>query len=279
MGNFELNRRKAIQAVGLGSLAACAKLDESDADSPRGAFLKSGRPALYGVNPNIPHMPNGLPSGLPTFNPAYLTLIRVSASHGWGFDVNHASFAYSGPNAPEPDSSNARADQAIALFRQTINGPARRRFSQIALPPGASIYPRTKPPYQNQTDVPSLDRIGANHPAEIFIWYDNPRIEIYNDYFISFTTFSSEGVVRAPNDSFFASRVIQTILPGPMIRIRNYFCDYEEIGDTDVFTTRKPDSPERIYSMNLHIKVPDTGNRTIPLIIDPDTGSGAGWEP
>ena len=265
MTNIKLDRRSLVAVAGAGMLAACSKSKQS------GPLNFNGRPEPYGLDPNIPNMPNGLPAGLPSFSPNWITLVRVSSSKAWEFEINHASFASNGMNA------DARKDTAIAIFRKTLNGHQRWRFSSPNLNPlPASIYKR-QTTYPGEIDVPSFDKLGANQPTEIFVWYDDPRAELYADYFISFTPFNSEGKPTKPNDSFFAARVTQPLLPGPLVRIRNYFCDYDD--PTHKFTPRAPGSTERLYSLNLHVKVPGSGGKTIPLIIDPDTGNGSGWEP
>lgn len=229
---------------------------------------------------------------LPTFQPDYITIIRVDSSGAWRFSANHASFGIDDPanNTPE-----ARLAQALRILRKT--GPGKKLGSlRPGMPDGeGKIY--RHPDHGNDPnsgyDRDDFKDFGFSGQHEIFVYYDNRDVGLVNDNLVSFSPFRAKDqdpdspptsdpsppLPAAPNDSFIVQRVFRRDIPaslgGQLIRIENY----NTILENGAFRRRDPaaQSEAVTYSMNFHFILP--ASKPIPMVLDPDTGNGYGSRP
>ena len=229
--------------------------------------------SLPGISIGIdPHDLTQRPTNVP-FQPSYVTIIVISSSGAWRLGANHASF---GLDNAASNTSEARLAQALRILKKIA--PGRRKLSDLQ--PGkpdaeAKIYRRKDGSFDRDDFVD----LGFNSQHEIFVYFDSADVTLDNDQLISFGATLSDGNPAAGNDSFFVSRVDDGELDGPLkgklIRIENY----NTIHDGSTFTPRPSDDLSKAvrYALNFHLTLP--GRQPLPIIIDPDTGSGGGNEP
>lgn len=226
--------------------------------------------SLPGNSPGLdPHDLSRRPTNV-AFAPGYVTIILISSGAAWRIGANHASFAIDDPASNTPD---ARLAQALRILRKVV--PGRRKLSDLQ--PGkpdaeAKLYRRKDGSYDRDDFVD----LGFNSQHEIFVYFDSADVTLDNSQLISFGAKLSNGTPAAGNDSFFVSRVADSVLDGPLkgklIRIENY----NTIFDGSTFTPRPADDPGKSarYALNYHVTLP--GRQPLPIIIDPDTGNGNG---
>ena len=268
-----ISRRNMIVLAGAGAaLAACSSTGEGGRDDA-GVL---GRPGPWGLDPNVRNWPAGLPQGLPEFRPNYITVLIISSPAPWKLTANYASFETTGMDEA------AREARALAILRFIApNAQARKPLRDTASQPW-QVYKRKGPRHKDQIDVASFDGLGSNQAAELFIWLDIPNAALGGDYWLSFTPQTAAGAPAARNDSFFARALATAVHGRPVLAVRNSFTSYDE--QTRTFTPRVSGSAAAIYAMNLHFQLPDGsagggGLEPFPIVIDPDTGNGIGFEP
>ena len=204
------------------------------------------------------------------FTPSYLTIIVISSAGAWRLGANHASCGIDDPASNTPD---ARLAQALRILKKVV--PGRRKLSDLQ--PGkpdaeAKLFRHNDGSYDRDDFVD----LGFNSQHEIFVYFDSADVTLDNSQLISFGTKLSNGSPAAGNDSFFVSRVADSVLDGPLkgklIRIENY----NTIFDGSSYTRRPTDDPSKAarYALNYHVTLP--GRQPLPIIIDPDTGNGGG---
>lgn len=261
----KINRRVLIGATGATiALAACGESGSSDDpkktekdEGPRGF------PENYGENPNFPK------KDAAEFGAQYIGIIDIRPSGGWQVDVNHAAF-FVGDKPTDGD----RFSKAIAAL-EGKRAAKKTRFSDLTdtLKP----YNRKKENKDNYDSVNFDDLLGFKSQNELFIFIEGD-VELAERALLSFTPLGFDLNPRDPNFTFFDARMIDKLkhpnLNGRMISVKNYQTD--EKGQPIINDTKRP---KRLYSMNIHFTVKGKGGKRIPMIIDPDTGNGAGNEP
>ena len=230
--------------------------------------VMGGWPA-YGIDP---HDLSRRPANIP-FAPVYVTIIRIDSTGAWRIGANHASFLVDDPGQ---NTAEARLAQALRVLKKVV--PNRRKFGDLR--PGkpdaeAKLYRRKDGTFDRDDFI----ELGFNSQHEIFVYYDSADVVLDNHQLISFSPLLTTGATAAGNDSFFAARVddsqLSGLLRGKLIRIENYNTIY----DGDAFTPRPADDASKAarYSLNFHVTLP--ASQPLPIVIDPDTGNGIGYDP
>ena len=228
----------------------------------------AGKCFPWGKDPHgAPEYDGGNPA---PFRPAYITLVHIELAKDWKLFVNHAS--YSAKDLPD---TNSRMKKAIEIFEAKIPaGGARMKFSDPAL--------RSHGPYQRKNsafDVDDFSPFGFNSQHEIFIFLESPEITIKSGDLISFTPLDVNEAEMAENYAFFNAETVdltKTKLAkrGRMMRVENHFTDEKAQPLDD-----KDPAKAKLYAMNIHFRTRGYGSHYMPIIIDPNTGNGAGNEP
>lgn len=285
-----ISRRGAIALAGMGTaglaLAGCDKSQKGG-----GTELKTfGKYEPYGIEPNLANLPGQqVPAEFPTFAPEYITIVRISSRSEWGLTVNHASFKAKGLDR------NGRLKLASDVIKDIAPGAqTRKRLKQAN--PSFRPHMRATGNFMNETDIVSFADFGSNQQVELFVWLDdqspgNPAIkgdvQIDPTYLISFAPMTIASKRAEPNDSFIARPVSIGGLNGAVFAIENYFCTYNtESLKYEVDRPQQAGATPKIFAMNFHFTVPNTdlnpqqhSLKRIPMVIDPDTGNGVGYEP
>lgn len=269
MDGNAINRRSAIAIMGATSvLAACSG---TGAPAPKPKLDIYGRNPSFGPEPNV----DKWGAGLPNFEPQFITLVRISSPEPWKISVNHASFDVSKVDGKYPDETD-RKKLALKLFSEVALKDVQPRKRLNAVTSG-KLYKRHNIPHETDTDIVGFGEFGASQQTEIYIWIDTPKAVIDRNYVISFSPKTGTGKDADPNDSFFAKGLAESVYGGPLILVRNYFCTYDD--SSKKFTSRKPTTKPANYAMNIHFSIPGDGAEMIPMVIDPNTGNGGGFEP
>lgn len=266
------SRRDLVVLAGAGAaLAACTRTtQERETSIPyldqTLALEYSGRCARHGGLPkDPPSYPNGATA--PDFRPEFITVVHIDFDRPWRVSVNHACYRLLGA------SPSQRLQRALELFRlKRPETSPKLRFSALPEP----HKPRLR---HGALDFDDFDWFGFGSQNEIFFYFDNPDIAFDDEWLISFAPVSDTGRPRALNYSFFnaKSQPVQLHSPGVntgwLVTVENYYTNH--LGRP---VTLDDPTAELLYAMNLHFKMKtDTGY--IPLVIDPETGNGAGHEP
>lgn len=305
----DVSRRNFVALAGAGlALTACRDKTSNDRSSgPEARFtksdlvefqtksdvafsqhLKAGRGWKYphhGNDPNEPRSyyevsnPTGIIKKVNLFNPQFFHIISIEdgsknssdPKKRWSIDINHAHFSFASTFDDEI-TNNARLKKAIEILENKKPG----LFS-------ATTNSNRKP--FNRKKLPEIDyaedilfsklKYGSKH--EIFIYIDGPFIGLESKSLISFAPNRNPSGVAKENFSFYGAEIVPLNSMGSLwdkgriIRLRNYFEDAN--GDPVISTD------EMVYSMNIHIGVPNGTNGSVPMVIDPDTGNGMGNNP
>jgi hypothetical protein len=267
-----LSRRDLVLLAGAGiGLGAC-KSPQPATEIPVSRLACPKSAEFYGHWPSYGELPGGPPTycqtvSKPNFAPDYITLIHIDFVGRWTMSINHACYYYPGRNAGE------RLRRAIELFG--VKRPAsgrKKRFSELK---------DENKPYKRQGryDFDDFNEFGFASQHQIFFFFDNPNLKFDDDWLISFAPASDIDEIMDENYSFFNAGLVQAWLhegttnAGWIVRVDNYYTDPK--GQMIIPTEEKP---EFRYAMNLHFKIRTTTGY-IPMIIDPETGNGAGNEP
>jgi hypothetical protein len=261
----EVSRRNVIVLAGAGVLASACSGKPSGNDH-RSPAENRGHGDIYGSPPGkekpVYLSPNPTNCPMAGYAPAFIAILFIDFPGGAKISVNHASFSTTDPS-PE---GNGRLEQALKLIELRTNSA---RFSDLNEP---TIYPRTMG--NKGTDRVSFDDFDFKSQSELFIFFNSSDIELGKDrnWLISFTPYSSTGERRAPNYSYANAQVVTAIgnLKGKLIRVENHV--------TDPFGCLL-ESTCAHYSMNIHFMMPLRDGGLVPMVIDPDTGNGVGYEP
>lgn len=207
-----------------------------------GTFLAYEVPGIH-TGPDDRRYPHGAPAG--SFAPQYLCLVYLKFEPG-GIVARHAYF---------PLPANLPVFAAVEFAAVAATG----QWSATAI--------REEVHFENftfgsqQLIVFHIDPAGA--PVRL-----DPR------NLTQFAEFSAEGQPREPNNSFLNPR-IQTWGGLEMLVLENWFVDADG----------QPVTTPLWYAMNVHLLMRcaldghDDRVCELPLILDPDTGNGAGNEP
>lgn len=243
----------AVAACGEGLMQDSAKANEANLDT-------TGVSEPYGKNPHD--------TGPDGFAAQYIGVIDIRPAGGWKLDINHAAF-----DCKKGASEADRLNKAISALSGKRNNNSRFRDLKDDLKPYNRRINNT-----DNYDSDNFDQLlGFKSPNELFIFIEGD-VELTPNSYLSFTPLGADLTPRNPNYAFFNAREIalpkKGKLNGRLIAVRNYMTDIsgKTIGAGQ--TTEK-----QRYAMNIHFTVPGNGKTRIPMIIDPDTGNGAGNEP
>ncbi len=294
MTNTGFSRRNMMVLTGAGvALAACkqegaAGPARTEGDVNLAAMVPWGKYPIHGVEPNAANLPNNsMPDIFPAFAPKYITIVRISARKAWGLTVNHASFKVTGTTRTD------REKLATDIIADISKGGGQRKRLGAADPAKFTHHVRLGGNHKGSNELVSFTEFGANQQTEIFIWLDSDSsnsgskagdIQTDGKYLISFSPMTSAGAPALPNDSFLARQVTLPNVSDPVIGIENYFCSFDNV--TKKFVVDNPGISPKLFSMNIHFTVADDddkldqySDKRIPIVIDPDTGNGVGFEP
>ena len=214
------------------------------------------------------------------FQADYAALLYLGLYPDWSVRINHASYNIPG------SSDVQRLNKAVAVFTDIIknkNDTQKYRFKDHL---GHNPYRRATSAY----DGIDFSSFRFKSPTELFILIHQvdaskvrpTKIILDSRRLISFSSRqlakNAHGfnLPAERNYSYFrAEPVLQPALgdlfyEARMIRVQNWARG--EYGSEII----EPDVP---YSMNIHFIVLGVNNVVIPIVIDPDTGNGAGHEP
>lgn len=258
-----INRRGLIAVTGATlAVAACGEGAKQGEDK-KIVVPVLGYPENYGKNPNFPKEGNAI------FSARYIGVIDIRPGGGWKLDINHAAF-----DCGEGADDVKRLDKAVkALNGKRKNGKSRFKDLDGDLQPF-----NRKLPTSDNYDSANFDKLlGFKSPNELFIFIEGD-VELTQQAYLSFSPLGADLKPRDQNYAFFDAREIDTAkfptLKGRMISVRNYMTDKD-----DKLIGKDQPTPSQSYAMNIHFTVPGKGGIRIPMIIDPDTGNGAGNEP
>jgi hypothetical protein len=258
-----INRRGLIAVTGATlAVAACGEVAKQGEDKKIKMPIL-GYPENYGKNPNFPKEGNS------NFSARYIGVIDIRAAGGWKLDINHAAF-----DCKEGATDATRLDKAIkALSGKRMPGKSRFKELKNELTPF-----NRKLANGDNYDSANFDKLlGFKSPNELFIFIEGD-VELTQQAYLSFSPLGADLKPRDQNYAFFDAREIDTAklqgLKGRMISVRNYMTDKD-----DKLIGKDQPTPSQNYAMNIHFTVPGKGGTRIPMIIDPDTGNGAGNEP
>lgn len=271
--SIEFSRRGMIAVASAGlALAGC-----NATKSPNKPVKIAGIDPPYGDEPN----PTST-TPQDDLSPLALTLVRIASTGNFGLDINYASVK----NTSGAAFSNIETDrEAIARkwFKKLENGSSRRRFRGIPDETVEVLHRFKAGTTSASRDLDNFNEFGSNGKSEYYFWIDSPQIEFFRRrplntgepdryHLISFSRILTNDDDAKPNKTFLARPVLNTGLQGLVIAVKNYFRD--EYGND----MQKDDAALK-YAMNIHFKAKANGNLLIPMVIDPDTGNGVGYEP
>lgn len=199
------------------------------------------------------------------------------------FLARHAWFASTGNDRTDQDKAVQKLNEVLGLQ-----------------PPPGSVP--TWPPSEAQRYGEGFKDFNFGGSSRIYIYVDDQQGVTFDEQnLVQFTKYSADhsasGVRRImkKNKSFSKGSIIEaniTGLPGKILYLENKFKkfrdeDWEWMGEDDITNPGYPPSPNPSnpkqpfleYSMNIHLRMKMANGSSIPLVIDPNTGNGGGWEP
>jgi hypothetical protein len=242
--------------------------------SPRGiAALRSAvRGVHWGRDPHDVLPPD--PTNWATYDPRYIAILYLRLNANWDMAVNHACFT------PTINTPGERLAQAVRILDDKIAYDCDLGDPRLH-PYGIykHIYKYPDAGHQPNRDYDSLAFTDLNfyNQNELFIFIHDPDITIQNGDLIAF---KAAGLGPKPKDfnfSYFHARAVDPAdmseslaQEGRMMRVENYATkeDGTLIGNDN-----------RNYSMDIKFRIDAGAAGMVTMIIDPDTGNGAGNEP
>ncbi len=275
----EFNRRNLITVGGAAVLvSACGGKPNGNDSGVSARGRKRGHDEMYGSPPALP-MPEYVSSPGPIarppiqlppkpekcttygYSPKFIAILFIEFADKAEISINHASFMFAS------DDPAKRLKKAIGIIKKRL---AVERLSLIT---DEDIYPRKNG--MKGTDRVTFADFDFMSQTELFIYFNNPKIVLDPDWLISFTPYSASGQTRKPNYSYAHAQVVPTdqldTLSGALIRVENHMTDpYGCLLDTNSMD----------FSMNIHFAMMlKNGGGMVPMVLDPDTGNGSGYEP
>jgi len=231
----------------------------------------------YGTSPDFGDSPTAPPPAGRKFEPRHIALVHVEPLKDWEMLVNYTSLDLSSGNTDE-----TRLQRAADIFTakwNTVTSEKKARFRELKISKPndyRDIHYFSK--HGGVYDYDDFENFKFESQTEIFFFFDSPHIE-FGSPLMAATQLTSNGSSCAPNYSFYGCVLVDENDPalqglrgkGRILRVRNYVTDKE--GKT--ITT--PVS----YSLNIQLSVKNdgAGGGRVPIIFDPDTGNGLGYEP
>lgn len=242
--------------------------------SPRGkaAMRSAVRGVHWGRDPHDALPPD--PDNWAGYNPRYIAILYVRLNANWDMSVNHACFT------PTVNTTEERLAQAVRILDDKIRfdcdlGDARLHQHGIY----EHIYKYPDASHQQNRDFDSSTFADFNFYSqnELFIFIHDPDITITPGDLIAFKAVGLGPKPKDFNFSYFNARAVDPAEmsaslanEGRMMRVENYATkeDGTPIGNEN-----------RSYSMDIKFRIDAGAAGKITMIIDPDTGNGAGNEP
>jgi hypothetical protein len=256
--------RRNLMAVAGATVAVAACGENAKQDNAKSPVVPTlGFPENYGKNPNKAK------PGDASFNARYIGVIDIRPSGGWKLDVNHAAF-----DCGEGADDAKRLTKAIdALKGKRAFGKSRFKDLKDDLLP----FNRVRDGKDNYDSANFDALLGFKSQNELFIFIEGD-VELTKNAYLSFSPLGADLTGRDENHAFFDAReIVDARLNssrGRLISVKNYMTDK----DGKLIGKDQP-TVSQTYAMNIHFTVPGKGGKRIPIIIDPDTGNGAGNEP
>jgi len=233
--------------------------------------------STLGISPNFGDSPTAPPPANRKFEPNHIALVHVEPLEDWAMSVNYTSLDL------RPGSTDeTRLNRAAAVFTaksNTIVSGKKARFRELKLSnPNDYKDVHYFAQHGGVDDYDDFLDFKFASQTEIFFFFDSPNIG-FGSPLIAATEMTSTGSPCTKNYSFYGGALVDENDPvlrglkgkGRILRIRNYVMD--EVGKT----ITKPVS----YSLNIQLSVKNNGagGGRLPIIFDPDTGNGLGYEP
>ena len=263
MNEAALTRRNLILATGAGlALAACD-------GGTTGQRAKDGKLCHEGIDPSWGDDPNiDFPNV--SFEPQYITLVKIESNGPWDISSNHASFDVKGMDETK------RKDLAGEIFKRFKSTKPIHKFGELQH--GHTKEYGIKERKGGGYDRDDFREFQFGHQHEIYIWFDSDKVSLVRPKtgparLIAMSAARADGTPTAKNKSFYAGEygANPTDLKGPIIVVRNYFRDENEAPITD--------TKDLLYSMNIFFKAQNKQKAEMTIILDPDTGNGVGFDP
>lgn len=227
----------------------------------------------YGRDPHDPTPP----LGWAPYNPEYVALLYLRLDPNWKVTVNHACYRLGAGN-----TAPGRLGKAVDVFSDKVDRnvafghPDLRQHApyQHLLPPADAGHDPNRP-----YDSGWFKDFKFALQNEIFIYIHHPGtvITLYEDALLNFKIQGSDGMPRHQNYAFFHARVVddddigELAADGTMIRLENYAT--KENGSL------LQAAEKRDYSIDIKFQIDGGDAGLITMVVDPDTGNGAGNEP
>jgi hypothetical protein len=279
-----ISRRKLVTLAGAGlATPSCsALLRHHRGMNSAGMCLDWGAPASGPPTYDV----KGKPKVTTEFEPDFITIVHVDFAQAWRIDVNHASFRISN------NTESGRLTQVLNTLMEKVRPitGSKKRFAELK---SHKPIPRKN----GQLDKNNFDSFGFNSKHEIFFFFDNDAIDFNDRALITFTPLGSDGqgppnsLYFDQNYSFFNARPVTKAemngyqLGGKILRVENHMTlrDGSDIDREDIAEAQK-------YSMNIHFLMRSVTDAKpgqlnakkrdfMAMVMDPDTGNGAGSEP
>jgi hypothetical protein len=258
-----LSRRDLVALGGAGLALSAFDWKEGGGS----AVAAADDPPLYPMAPCEPHglHPSSPPNGTThsqDFVAQYICVIHLNFSEPWRMSVNYASFRMKGFT----DLARLKKAKNVLIERFDPKVPV-TRFSQLSI----------NRPYKG-IDWIDFNKFGFGTKHELFFFFESPNVSLDKDWLIVLPRLSLKhpGTDNDPNYSFLYARIVSEIdmgsylySKGRMFRVRDYVQDKHG----------NPITTSEDYSMNIHFKIACGINEWVPMVIDPETGNGAGNEP
>jgi hypothetical protein len=238
--------------------------------------------ARRGFDDNWGQDPHGPPKYekpvTPVYLPKFIAVAIVNFRKKWMVDVHHASFELAPQMATNPAY---RCELAVALISWVIK--ENKKLGELSsTQTGENDHLPYKRKYGNHAGafhISSFRDFSFLSQNEVFIFLRNKDIALNSKRLIRFTRYSDTNDEMDLNYSFFNAKEATSAClgdlakHGKLIRVENHVTNCD--GSPTIEKTH--------YSMNVHFRMrvkPEGSEREyIPMVIDPDTGNGAGNEP
>ncbi|HEX8064345.1 MAG TPA: hypothetical protein VF535_14165 [Allosphingosinicella sp.] len=242
--------------------------------SPRkiAALRSAARGVHWGRDPHDALPPD--PANWATYSPRYIVILYVRLNQNWDMSVNHACFT------PTVNTPEGRLAQAIRILDDKIKYDCDlgdSRLHQYGIYEHIYKYPDAGHQLGRDYDSFTFSDFKFYNQNELFIFIHDPDITIQDGDLLAFKAAGLQPKPMDFNFSYFNARAVDPAemsaslaQEGRMMRVENYATkeDGTPIGNDN-----------RNYSIDIKFRIDAGPAGMITMIIDPDTGNGAGNEP
>jgi hypothetical protein len=242
--------------------------------SPRSitAIRSAVRGVHWGRDPHDPLPPD--PANWAPYNPRYIAILYLRLNSGWDMTVNHACFT------PRVNSPSERLAQVVQILGDKITYDCDfddSRLRGYGIYKHIYTYPDAGHEQGRDYDSHTFADFNFYNQNELFVFLHDPDIELEDGDLLGFKAAGNGPKPKDFNFAYFNARAVHSAemslllaQEGRMMRVENYATkeDGTLIGN-DI----------RNYSMDIKFRIDAGDAGTITMIIDPDTGNGAGNEP